>query len=120
MYKSCSRCGKIHKSGYKCTVGIEYRGGEERKLRSKYAWTMKSMEVREKANYLCEICKENGILTYDDLEVHHIEKVREAGYLLLDNLNLVCLCKEHHLQADAGRWDKEYLRELARKREDRA
>ena len=35
----------------------------------------------------------------------------------LDNYNLICLCTDHHKQADQGKLDKEYLRKLARKRE---
>ena len=34
MFKSCSRCGKIHDSKYRCNVNRVFRGGEERKLRA--------------------------------------------------------------------------------------
>ena len=117
MYKACSRCGKIHKSGYECNVGKVYQGGEERRLRSKYVWAKKSKAIREKANHLCEVCRDNGVYTYDGLEVHHIEKVKDAPAMLLDDSNLVCLCVEHHKQADNGQIDSEYLKQLAIKRE---
>ena len=117
MWKSCSRCGKIHASDYQCTVGRIYRGGKERKLRSTYSWTLKSQEIRERANHLCEVCRDQGVYTYNNIEVHHIVKVREDETRLLDNLNLICLCKDHHEQADNNEIDKEYLIELARKRE---
>ena len=93
MYKSCSRCGKIHPSDHKCTVGREYTGGNERKLRSTYAWTLKSQEIRERANHLCEVCRDQNIYTYNNIEVHHIEKVKDDESLLLDDNNLICLCK---------------------------
>ena len=117
MYKSCSKCGKIHPKNYQCNVGRVFSGGDERKLRSKYSWTKKSEEIRERANHLCEVCRDKGIITYDNIEVHHIIKVKDDESRLLDNYNLVCLCQEHHKQADNNEIDKDYLFNLARKRE---
>ena len=117
MYKSCSKCGKIHDSKYICTVGRQYNGGQERGMRSQYCWTKKSQEIREKAEHLCEICRDQGIITYQNIEVHHIVKVKDDETLLLDNENLICLCQEHHKKADRGEIDKEYMKNLARKRE---
>lgn len=48
--------------------------------------------------------------TYNGLEVHHIEKVRDRKDLLLDDDNLICLCVEHHKQADKGILSKEFLK----------
>lgn len=121
MFKSCSRCGKIHPRNYDCKVGKAriYSGGEERELRSTYAWTQKSLEVREKANHLCEVCRDKGIYTYDGLEVHHIEKLKDNSSVLLDNRYLICLCGKCHTLADAGDIPKEYLMELAKRREEK-
>ncbi len=116
MFKACSRCGKIHDSRFKCNVGKVYTGGEERKLRSSYDWTKKSKAIRESAQYLCEVCRDNGIYTYEGLEVHHIDKVKDNKDKLLEDNNLVVLCVEHHKQADAGKLDKDYLRKLAEER----
>lgn len=118
MYKSCSKCGKIHDTKYKCNVGRTFTGGEERKLRSLYSWTKKSEEIRERANHLCEVCRDKGIITFKDIEVHHIVKVKDDKSKLLDNENLICLCQEHHKQADKGEIDTDYLRKLAKARED--
>jgi len=118
IYKSCSRCGKIHPANVKCSVGREYRGGEERRLRSSWAWNKKSIEIRERANHLCEVCKDKGLYTYEGLEVHHIEKVTENPDRLLDDTNLICLCREHHREADDGKLSKEYLFSLVHKREN--
>ena len=118
MYKACSRCGKIHDSRYKCNVGKVYQGGDERKLRARYVWARKSLEIREKANYLCEVCRDKGVYTFNALEVHHIDKVKDQPEKLLDNYNLICLCVDHHKEADSGKLDKEYLRQLAVRRED--
>ena len=113
MYKSCSRCGKIHDSRFKCNFGKVYTGGEERKLRSSYAWTQKSKQMRDSAQYLCEVCRDEGIYTYDNLEVHHIDKLKDNKDSLLDDDNLVVLCVKHHKDADAGKLSKDYLRNLA-------
>ena len=120
MYKSCSRCGKVHPKGYQCRVGIVANGGRERKLRSTYAWTKASLRVRDDANFLCEVCKDQGIYNYRDIEVHHIVKVKDDESKLLDNENLICLCQEHHKQADNNEIDKDYLLRLAREREQKA
>lgn len=116
--KACSKCGKIHPYNYDCKINRVYTGGDERKLRSQYSWTKKSEEIRERANHLCEVCRKEGVYTYDGIEVHHITKVKDDKSLLLDNYNLICLCKRHHLQADNGEISKEYLLELAGEREE--
>lgn len=118
MYRACSRCGQIHDSNYKCNKGKVYNGGIERKLRSSYAWASKSLEIRAKANYLCEVCRDHQVYTYDNLEVHHIVRVVDDKDKLLDDYNLICLCVEHHKEADKGKIDKDYLLKLAKIRED--
>ena len=117
MFKACSKCGRIHSSNYECNVGRTFTGGEERKLRSQYSWTKKSLEIRERAHHLCEVCRAQGIFTYNNIEVHHITKVTEDKSLLLDNDNLICLCAPHHKQADNNELDKDYLLKLAHQRE---
>ena len=116
MLKACSKCGKIHGYDVQC-VKRTYNPKDDRRLRSKYAWTQKSQEIRDRANYLCEICKDQGVINYRNVEVHHITKLTEDESLLLDNMNLICLCQEHHKQADNGKIDREYMRELAKARE---
>ena len=117
MYKSCSRCGKIHDSNFKCNFGKVYIKDNEHKLRSTNKWTQKSLEIRERANYLCEVCRDEGKITYEGLEVHHIDKIREDETKLLDNSNLVCLCTYHHKLADENAISKDYLRKLAMARD---
>ena len=113
MYKSCSRCGKIHDSNFKCNHGRVYIRDREHKLRSTNKWTKKSLEIRERANYLCEVCRDEGKITYEGLEVHHIDKLREDETKLLDDRNLICLCAYHHKLADENAISKDYLRKLA-------
>lgn len=119
MFKACSKCGRIHASSYECSVGKVYKTDKERKLRSTYKWTKKARDIKEKANYLCEVCRDKGIYTYENLEVHHIAKLRDNPEKLLDDYNLVCLCSEHHHQADNGEIEPAYLLTLAEQREER-
>lgn len=126
MYKSCSRCGRIHDTKYKCDINkpkfdyTRYGSQAERKMRNSAAWANKSKEIRAAAQYLCEVCRDKGEFTYDHLEVHHIIKLRNDKDGLLDNTNLICLCQKHHKQADKGRLEVSYLKNLALKREQRA
>lgn len=118
MWKACSKCGKIHPFNQECkAVKRVYATTEERKLRAKNKWHEKSEEIRESANYLCEVCKDQGVITYNDLEVHHIIPLRVAPELLLENTNLICLCSFHHKKAEAGELSVEYLQKLVEERE---
>ena len=124
MYKSCSRCGKIHDMNYKCNVGRpkidwnKYKSGAD-KLHQTSAWETKSFQIRNDAQWLCEVCRDNGKLNAENLEVHHIEKLQENPLLFLDDNNLICLCTKHHKQADRGQLSNDYLKSLAYKRVER-
>jgi len=114
--KSCSRCGRIHARSQKCPISRTYNRTEEDRLHNTWAWTKKAKQIKEDANGLCEVCKAQGVYTYDGLEVHHITKLRDDPRGLLEDDNLVCLCVYHHKQADAGEIEVDYLRSLARER----
>ncbi len=122
IYKSCSRCGKIHDERYICNHGRlkydnqKYKHDADR-LRYTESWKKKSKEIRESAKHLCEVCLDEGKYTYSGVEVHHIDKLRETPEEFLENENLVCLCKMHHRLAESGNIKKEYLKQLARHRE---
>ena len=88
-------------------------------MRSKNKWKEKSLEIRERADNLCEVCRDKGRYIYTSLEVHHIHKVKDNPELYLDNYNLIALCVDCHKKADRGEIPIEYLEELARKREER-
>lgn len=120
-FYACSRCGKIHPKGYVCNAEKKrYKYSyKESRLRSKSAWTEKSKQVREDANYLCEVCKDKGIYNYRNIEAHHIEKLKDKPELWLNDDNLICLCKDCHRMADADMISKDYLKKLAMQRIDR-
>lgn len=87
-------------------------------MRKTYDWKQKAEEIKQKALYLCEVCKDKGEIRFDHLEVHHITPLKQDSSLLLDNNNLVCLCAEHHIKAENGLIDADYLRQLALRREE--
>lgn len=122
MLRSCSKCGRLHKIGYICKEGIKTDYSkydyEEAKLRNTYSWHTKAEQIKADSHYLCAVCLDNKIYNYNNLEVHHITKIKEDKSKLLDNYNLICLCKECHRLADAGIIDKEYLLKLTKEREN--
>ena len=119
MYKSCSKCGCIHDEHHKCNKGrIKRVLTDDMKLRNLNAWHKKAEEIKERSKYLCSVCLDKGIYTYDTLETHHILKLKDYPDKLLDDDNLICLCKEHHTEADEGKIDKEYLFKLVKERKD--
>lgn len=120
MYKACSRCGKIHSYNYKCNKGKVYKHNEIDKLRNTKRWARKSVEIREASKYLCSVCLDEGLYNYKDVEIHHIIKLQDEPERLLDNYNLICLCKYHHKLADNNKLDKDYLFKLAKEREENA
>lgn len=91
------------------------RTGADR-LRFTARWKRKSLQVRSDAHWLCEVCRDQGKVTTDGLEVHHIEKLRDDPDGLIEDDNLVCLCRKHHKMADDGELTKVYLRGLALRR----
>lgn len=122
MKKSCSKCGKIHDTNYICRAGLNTTANKydykEAKLRNTHSWHKKSAHIRADSQYLCAVCLDKGIYNYNNLEVHHITKLKENADGLLDDYNLVCLCSKCHKLADSGMIDKDYLISLAQKRTD--
>ena len=119
IYKSCSRCGRIHAADYNCTHNrprVNYHKTDTDKLRNTQKWARKSKQIREEAQHLCEVCRDKGIYNYHNLEVHHITKLKDNPEGLLEDGNLICLCIKHHRKADRGEIDKDYLINLANKR----
>lgn len=119
MLKSCKYCGRIHDSRYDCgkRPHKKYRRRESEAGRYTYAWQLKSREIKERSHYLCAYCQLLGVLTYKELEVHHIEKLNDRPDLLLEDSNLICLCVRHHKQADHGEIEKADLYRLVKLRD---
>ena len=118
MLKACPWCGRIHDSREDCgrKPMKKYRREENERGRNTRAWKRKAEQIKTDSHYLCENCLSQGVLTWDGLETHHIIKLRERPDLLLDDDNLVCLCEKCHKKADAGTISADFLRQLAKKR----
>lgn len=114
MLKSCKYCGRIHDSKFDC--GMKPKRKKEPSKTNKFRWSRKWREKRnqvvERDNCLCQVCKDNDIYNYNDLEVHHIVSLEEDYDKRLDDDNLITLCVAHHKQADGGEIDRGYLQKL--------
>lgn len=115
MLKSCKYCGRIHPSGYRCTKAPvrRKRRTDQTGIRSTHRWTRKSLEVRERDCFLCRMCLDEGIVNYEDIEVHHIISLEEDEGFAFENDWLISLCGRHHERAEAGEIDRERLHTLA-------
>lgn len=114
MWKACSKCGRVHPQNYACRIGDI--PSTENRLRNTYKWRKKREQIKKESKYLCAVCLEEGRYNYENIEVHHIIKLKERADLLLEDENLIPLCTTHHKLADEGKIDPDYLRKLARKR----
>ena len=122
MFKVCSRCQKVHPFNQPCSCAKykkNIKDGNERKLRRTNAWKEKSLQIREQADNLCEVCRDKGRFIYNNLEVHHIHKIKDAPERYLDDENLICLCGSCHKDADKGLLKIDYLERLAQRRNEK-
>lgn len=114
MLKSCKYCMRIHDSKYDCGKKPvrKKEPTEINRFRWSRKWTEKREDIKERDNYLCQVCKVEGRYNYIDLEVHHITPLEEDYERRLDDDNLITLCVTHHKAADRGEISKEYLYSL--------
>ena len=118
-YVTCKYCG-IVKRGHHCpyrTYKKKTYNTEADTFRKSKRWTKKSIEIRQRDRYLCRVCEANLYNTiqqfnFNEVEVHHIEKLNENFEKRLDNDNLITLCRYHHKMADDGNIPKEVLYNL--------
>ena len=116
---TCAYCGIVdrnHRCPHKTYKKKTYDTEADRFRKSK-RWTNKSIEIRQRDRYLCRVCEANLYNTvqqfnYNEVEVHHIEKLSECFDKRLDNDNLISLCRYHHKMADDGKITKEELHGL--------
>ena len=119
MYKTCKMCGIVptdHICPYRKS---RQKSGCRRSdaFRKTKAWTNKSLEIRQRDKFLCQVCLRNryntlSFLNYKTVEVHHITPIEEDYNRRLDNDNLISLCSYHHKMADKGQIPREELYEI--------
>ena len=106
MYKTCSRCGKIHDFNKSCYRNQKAKGlTDADKFRKTYRWHKKSEDIRTRDKHLCRCCLADIYNTYNQfnfskLSVHHIVPLEEDYSLRLDDDNLITLCDYHHKLAE--------------------
>lgn len=120
MLKSCKYCGKIHDSKTICEAKKRDHAlgasAEIAKFRSSYAWQKKRERIKERDRYLCQACLARGVITYLGIEVHHIKPLRSNFEERLDDDNLISLCDACHKEADRGKINAKWLKEIAGER----
>lgn len=134
MLKACSYCGRIHDSKYMCPKrkqNIKDRQSQRSKANKKvydfhrsHKWKGKSIAIRERDNYCCQICARglhNPDRQYetDGISVHHIIPIAEDWNERLDDENLITLCATHHEQAEKGEIKRDELQKIAKEQEKR-
>ena len=121
---TCKYCGIVER-GHVCPHKKSREKSGDRqsdKFRKTKAWTNKSIEIRQRDKYLCQVCLRNlyntlNSLSYKTVEVHHIEPIANNYNKRLDNDNLISLCSYHHKMADKGLIPKEALQNIVRELE---
>ena len=68
--------------------------------------------MKKRDKYLCQVCLNDNIYKYDDLQVHHIIPIDKNYDLKLDESNLITLCSYHHKKAEQNKITKKYLYKL--------
>lgn len=128
MLKSCSYCGRIHDSKKVCKQRqqAEQIRWTNRKLtkalmfRRSSKWTEKSVQIRERDNYMCLCCRamlegtKNQFNT-TDISVHHIVPIEEDYGKRLDEENLITVCGLHHELCESGRISRKVQSELVKR-----
>lgn len=126
MLKSCKYCGRIHDSKYDCgkrPVRKKMRT-QQSSFRSTEAWKKKSVKIRRRDNYLCQVCIRELYGTKkqynsENIEVHHIIPLAEGWEYRLDADKLISLCGEHHEAAEKGKIPRWVLLDIAREQEEK-
>lgn len=114
MKKSCMYCGRIVERNHICPLKEKLQKKKTvtdvDKFRWSIVWQRKRDRIRERDNYLCRVCLEEKMFTYDNIEVHHIVPIAEDYDKRLDDDNLICLCAYHHSVAERGEIERDRLR----------
>ena len=120
---TCKYCG-ITTRGHICPhrkSRVKQGDKQSERFRKTKAWTDKSIEIRQRDRYLCQVCLANlyntmNWLNYKAVEVHHITPIQEDYTKRLDNDNLISLCSYHHHMADKGEIPRAVLYELVKEK----
>ncbi len=116
MLRSCHWCGRIHDTSIVCSKrpAPKKESTEHTKLRTCRRWDKARKDANARDKYVCRVCAQNGHLTVDGLETHHIVPLSEDPSRAYDLDNLITLCVRHHKAADVGKIDRSMLVGMAK------
>lgn len=124
MLKSCKYCGKIHDSKFQCSKKPSNikKITDKDKFRWSKVWQRKREEIKERDNYICQVCYRQLYDTYDqfnynEIEVHHAVPLEVDFDKRLDNYNLITLCSRHHEMAERQEIPLEKILEIISEQE---
>ena len=108
--KSCKYCGKIHDENHICSKKPikKKKIDDVTRFRNSPKWQRKRKKIKERDNYLCQICIREIYGTkrkynHENLQVHHAIPINTNEDLKLDESNLITLCSMHHSMCDKGK-----------------
>lgn len=118
MMRACPYCNGIHPIGYVCPKKpLRKKNNDIAVFRGTIQWKRKREYIRNRDGYMCRLCaigyRCKPIKYNPNVSVHHIDSLAEAWEKRFDDDNLICLCSDHHKQAENGEIDKELLKKLA-------
>ena len=120
IYKTCRHCGRIHKEGYVCSKRSsknKKKADEASRFRSTFAWQEKRRQIKERDNYLCQVCIRDLYNTWrkynhQGLQVHHAVPIDANEELRLEDSNLITLCLMHHAMCDKSEIPYDEIKEI--------
>lgn len=119
IQKSCNYCGKVHDENYKCSKKPVKRKRIDDivRFRNSPKWQKKRKKIKERDNYLCQICLRNLYETKrqynsESLQVHHAIPINMNEGSKLDENNLITLCSFHHSMCDKGKIPYEEIKKI--------
>ena len=117
--KSCKYCGKVHEEEYKCNKKPmkKKKIDDIVRFRNSPKWQKKRKKIKERDNYLCQICIREMYGTKrkynpNNLQVHHAIAIRSRDDLKLDENNLITVCSMHHEMCDSGEIPYEEVKKI--------
>ena len=124
IQKSCKYCGKTHDENYKCDKNPvkKKKTDDIVRFRNSPRWQKKRKHIKERDNYLCQICIRELYRTkrkynHEDLQVHHAMPINSNEDLKLDGSNLITLCSMHHSMCDKGQIPYEEVKKIINEQE---
>lgn len=133
MRKTCRWCGRTHPVGYECPArprrswaGFKRRDDGQADIRRSTRWKKMSLAIRERDNFLCQVCARNlymdgtdgRTLNHEGAQVHHIVPLATDRTQAFEPANLLTLCTLHHEMAERGEIPAGVLLRIAREQEE--